>query len=264
MIVIHIDTQKDTSFLTKTYEGIDNLILLYNPTKREVNKTLREHPNEDVMMLGHGSPSGLFGHDYKSGDFFVIDYTNAELLKNRNCIGIWCYAKEFGRKYGLKGYFTSMFISNGGEAKSFGYKAKEEDVFNEVQNFSAYVNMLIKDKTPYEQWVESLQGMVDMSKDYVKFNYSNMEYFDGTQKPSSKPFDYDGYSLYETSGSTRGGYGKYSGRRWYDVDEDEEKAEAFEEFCKEQKIESEIMKDIVRKAFYEGWDSYSKYLYGEY
>ena len=105
MIVIHIDTQQDTSFLKKTYEGISNLILLYNPTKDEVNKTLEENPNEDVMMLGHGSPSGLFSHDWKG---FVIDYTNAHLLKGRNCIGIWCWAKKFAKNYGLKGYFTSL------------------------------------------------------------------------------------------------------------------------------------------------------------
>ena len=266
MIVIHIDTQKDTSFLKKTYEGIDNLILLYNPTKEEVNKTLKENPNEDVMMLGHGSTTGLFNHDFKSTDYYIIGYDNVELLKNRNCIGIWCYAKEFARKYALKGYFTSMFISNGGEAKSFGYKAEEEDVFNEVQNFSAYVNMLIKDNTPYTEWVESLQSMVDMSKDYVNFNYSNMEYFDGTQKPLTKAYDYDAYygsgSTYGKSGKTYG-YGKY-GKGWYDEDEEIEREQAFKDFCKEQHIESDIMKDIVRKAFYEGWNSYETYLYGSY
>ena len=227
MIVIHIDTQKDTSFLKKTYEGIDNLILLYNPTKEEVNKTLKENPYEDVMMLGHGSPSGLFNHDFKSKDYYIIGYDNVKLLKDRNCIGIWCYAKEFARKYALKGYFTSMFISNGGEAKSFGFnKATEEDVFNEVQNFSAYVNMLIKDNTPYTEWVESLQSMVDMNKDFVNFNYSAMEYFDGTQKPSTKPYDYDAY--YGGSGSTYGSYSKSGktygyGRSWYDIDEEEER-----------------------------------------
>ena len=260
MIVIHIDTQKDTSFLKKTYEGIDNLKLLYNPTKAEVNKTLKENPTEDVMMLGHGSTSGLFNHDFKSKDYYIIGYDNVELLKNRNCIGIWCYAKEFARKYALKGYFTSMFISNGGEAKSFGFsKATEEDVFNEVQNFSAYVNMLIKDNTPYEEWVESLQSMVDMGKDFVEFNYSAMEYFDGTQKPTTKSYyDYEGSKLYGTSGKTYG-YGK----GWYEEEDEEiEREKAFNDFCKEQKIESDIMKDIVRKAFYEGWKSYEDYLYG--
>lgn len=246
MIVIHIDTQKDTSFLKKTYEGIDNLILLYNPSKKEINKTLEENPNEDVMMLGHGGTTGLFGYDFKDG--YAIDSTNVHLLKDRNCIAIWCYAKEFGRKYGLKGYFTSMFVSNEGEAKSFRFKAKEEEVYEEVQNFSSYVNMLIKDKTPYSEWVEALQGMVDMSKDFVNFNYSNMEYFDGTQKYVPTAYDYyDGYYAGRSKGSNT-------------LTADEmmrlERECAFDDFCLANEIEGKFMKDIVKKIFYAGWDAY--------
>lgn len=254
MIVIHIDTQKDTSFLKKTYEGLDNLILLYNPTKKEINKTLEEHPTEDVMMLGHGGTTGLFGYNFKDG--YAIDATNVHLLKDRNCIAIWCYAKEFGRKYGLKGYFTSMFISNGGECKSFGYKADEEDVFAEVQNFSTYVNMLIKDKTPYSEWVEALQGMVDMSKDFVNFNYSAMEYFDGTQKPYATAYPYYGY--YDKS---------YSGKTYFDEDVDIDSLArecAFDDFCIENEIEGKWARDLAKKIFYAGWDAANDEFYRKF
>ena len=154
MIVIHIDSQKDTAFLKDCYKGIDNIILLYNPTKDEVNKTLQDNPDEDVMMLGHGSPSGLFSCDWRGN---VIDAANAHLLKGSNCIGIWCWAKKFAKAYGLKGYFTSMFISNGGEAKSFGFpNATEKEVFDEVEFFAKAVNTLIKGNVPYEEWEEDM------------------------------------------------------------------------------------------------------------
>ena len=238
MIVIHIDTQQDTSFLKKTYEGIDNLNLLYNPTKEQVNKTLEENPNEDVMMLGHGSPSGLFSHDWKG---FVIDYTNAHLLKGRNCIGIWCWAKKFAKNYGLKGYFTSMFISNEGEARTFGYNATEEEVFEEVVFFAKSINTLIIDNVPYEEWVGKLQAIADMSKPFVKYNYDAMEYFDGTQKADSAE-DTFGF-LTDTE---------------EDVERktDDEVDMWFEDYCFEHGIEGEWAREIAYPIFVAGWNSY--------
>ena len=179
MIVIHIDSQKDTTFLKRCYDGLKDTIVLYNPTKAEVNKTLEEHPTEDVMMLGHGSTSGLFSHDWKG---YVIDASNVELLKGRNCIGIWCWAKEFGRRFGLKGYFTSMFISNSSEARCYGYKAADKEVFDEVAVFADAVHELVEEGVPYYEWVNCLKRMAHVEKDFVNYNYSAMEYFDGTQK----------------------------------------------------------------------------------
>lgn len=238
MIVIHIDSQQDTSFLKKTYEGIDNLILLYNPTKAEVNKTLEENPNEDVMMLGHGSPSGLFSHDWKAN---VIDYSNAHLLKGRNCIGIWCWAKKFAKNYGLKGYFTSMFISNEGEARSLGFNANEQDVFNEVALFSERVHDLIENETPYSEWVKSLNRVADISKGFVKYNYEGMEYFDGTQKADL----------------TEGTFGFLT-----DTEEDVERKDDdevdmwFEDYCYENGIEGERAREIAYPIFVAGWNSH--------
>lgn len=183
MIVIHIDSQEDTKFLSKCYEelekhGID-VTLFYNPDRKTLEEYLKYHPNEDVMMLGHGSPSGLFSHDWRG---YIIDADNAYLLKDRDCIGIWCHAKEFGRRHGLRGYFTSMFISNEGEARCYGYSATNEDVFAEVEIFARLVRNLIIEQVPYNEWVKRLQDAADMEKDFVNYNYSAMEYFDGTQR----------------------------------------------------------------------------------
>lgn len=239
MIVIHIDSQQDTSFLKKTYEGIDNLILLYNPTKEEVNKTLQDNPDEDVMMLGHGSPSGLFSADWRGN---VIDATNAHLLKGRNCVGIWCWAKKFAKNYGLKGYFTSMFISNEGEARGYGYYGyTEEEIFNEVELFSIRINNLIKSGRPQDEWVGALQADADMSKGFVKYNYENMEYFDGTQKADF----------------AEGTFGFLT-----DTEEDVERKDDgevdmwFEDYCYEHGIEGDWAKEIAYPIFVAGWNSH--------
>jgi hypothetical protein len=263
MIVIHIDSQKDTAFLKECYKGIENLTLLYNPSKTEVNKVLSENPNEDVMMLGHGSPSGLFSHDWKGN---VIDYTNVHLLKGRNCIGIWCFAKKFAKNYGLKGYFTNMFISNAGEAKAYGYKATDEEVFAEVEFFSKAVNTLVVDGVPYGEWVGKLQSIANMDKDFVEFNYSAMEYFDGTQKPDPKVytlFDDD----YSAGSSMPISTYPYTYPRDYEDDlersTDSEVDMWFEDYCTEHGIEGDWAKELAKPIFVAGWNS-RKYADGDY
>ena len=247
IIVIHIDTQEDTKFLTKCYEGLTDAKVMVNPTKAEVNEMLKANPTDKVMMLGHGGGGGLFGADWKGN---VIDYSNANLLKDRECIGIWCYAKNFARNYGLKGYFTSMFISNEGEAKCFRYKATEEEVFEEVALFAERVNTLVKNETPLNEWVEKLQEQADYNKPFVEFNYANMEYFDGTQQPTY-PTYYGGY------------YGGYSGNTtttpaptYKGWSMEEEMETYFKDYCKKNGIKGKKEKALARKIFKAGWDAY--------
>lgn len=259
MIVIHIDSQKDTAFLKICYEGLDNVKLLYNPSRADIDKTLRDNPNEDVMMLGHGSPTGLFGTDWRG---WAIDASNAKLLKDRNCIGIWCYAKDFGRNFGLKGYFTSMFVSNASEARCHHFKGTDEEIFAEVEVFAKAVNELIKNGTPYEDWVDSLQSGADMSKDFVKYNYENMEYFDGTQKAPAKDF----YSMPLWAGEDTI-IDEYSAedfeisKRLIDADEVDYINETFDEFIKFQYPNAtEQEKTMMHDAFLFGWMQKDDYL----
>ena len=116
MIVIHVDTMEDTTRLKKTYEGLENVTLLYNPTKEEVVAQLKRDDDPLVMCLGHGTTSGLFGTSWLN---YVVDRSIVDLLKDRKVIGIWCFARSFAERYGLQGYFTSMFVSNWDETYSF-------------------------------------------------------------------------------------------------------------------------------------------------
>lgn len=175
-IVIHIDSMADTGFLKKCYEGLDNIFLLYNPTKEEVNSTLYLNPSARVMMLGHGSSNGLFS---KGWDGMVIDSSNAHLLVGRECIGIWCHAWEFAAKYGLKGFFTGMFISNLSESRGYGFTAKEKDVYDEVAKFSEMVNNLIKEDVPMDKWLGVVWKERTLCEgfEFVEWNYKQIRYF---------------------------------------------------------------------------------------
>ena len=176
MIVIHVDSMEDTARLKKAYEGLKNVTLLYNPTKEEVIEELQLNDDPLVMCLGHGTTSGLFGTSWLG---FVVDRSMADLLKSRKMIGIWCFASSFAERYGLHGYFTSMFISNINEAEGFGFADNtNEDILNEINLFCGKINTYLKEDTPMDQWVTDLQATCHKEKDFVRFNYDGMRYRD--------------------------------------------------------------------------------------
>lgn len=176
MIVIHIDTMADTARLRRAYEGLDNVTLLYNPSRMRVERELRTNNDRVVMLLGHGSRYGLFSRNWYG---FIIDRNNAYLLQDRLVIGIWCYASEFADMCGLHGYFTSMFISNMGEAISLGFPNNEEsDIFAEIDYFCDQIHDFIANNTEMSTWVDILQESCHREKDFVRFNYEAMAFYD--------------------------------------------------------------------------------------
>jgi hypothetical protein len=177
MIAIFMDTKEDTNTFAPLFNNID-CTLLTNPTKEEVREVLTANPTETLMCLGHGSPMGLFGADWEG---FVLDSTMVPLLKDREMIGIWCYASDFARKHNLKGFFTYMFISNVLEARCHGrgQGVTDEMVYEENMKFSNSINELITNKTPLTEWVETLYENCNHELSFVEYNYSNLSYFDG-------------------------------------------------------------------------------------
>lgn len=177
MIVVFVNSMEDTATFSRLYDGLEDVTLLYNPTREEVENVLRERPTERLMCLGHGSARGLFSHDFKG---YLIDRNTTPLLQTREMIGIWCYASDFARLNNLRGFFTYMFISNPQEA--FHHRCgevSEEVVFEENRLFSQRVNNLIREDAPMEDWVERLFDSANTELEFVNFNYSNLSYFDG-------------------------------------------------------------------------------------
>ena len=169
MIVVHVNTMPDTARMTACYEGLPDLIVLTNPGYGAVKKVLKEHPQETVMLMGHGSAKGLFTGDMKG---FLIDSKDVYLLRDRVVIGLWCYAAEFADKYGLHGFFSSMFISNLEEALWFNYyETDAKEVDKEFDLYCIRIHELLRSKTPLDEWVKYLQDRADISKGFVRFNY---------------------------------------------------------------------------------------------
>ena len=176
MIAIFMNTMEDTNTFAPLFEGLDCGVLV-NPTRAEVIEVLEQNPTETLLCLGHGSPRGLFASDWQG---YVIDSSMSYLLKDREMIGIWCYASDFARMNNLKGFFTYMFISNANEASIHHCgEVTDELIYEENLKFSNAINTFIKEGKPMEEWVETLYESCNSDLPFVEFNYSNLAYFDG-------------------------------------------------------------------------------------
>lgn len=118
-LVIH-PQDKSTDFLRPIYAGLDDVTLVTGGwTQTQIREAIRMH--DQVMMMGHGSPNGLFAvgqfeptNPYSS---YVIGASMVwELSQKDNNIFIWCNADQFVQRHGLKGFYSGMFVSEVGEA----------------------------------------------------------------------------------------------------------------------------------------------------
>ena len=182
MIVVYVNSMEDTATFDAIYRNLnEDTIILHNPSRADVDAILTERPTETLLCFGHGSPRGLFSHDFSG---MLIDAESVPLLVNREMIGIWCYASNFGVAHNLRGFFTYMFISNQQEC-AFNRCGWYDNsvIFAENRLFAERINTLIRENTPLEQWVEILYESRNADLPFVEFNYGNLSYLDGYGTP---------------------------------------------------------------------------------
>ena len=132
-LVIH-PQDKSTVFLKGIYELIpeeDKTVLVTGATDKEIRELIQSH--DRVMMMGHGSPHGLFSvGGFKGKSPYLINKTHVELLNEKeDNVFIWCNADMFVTFYDLKGFYTGMFISEVGEAYYCGLPGTSQDLVEE-------------------------------------------------------------------------------------------------------------------------------------
>ena len=129
-LVIHPE-DRSTDFLKPIYENVSDASIIHGGvSKTQIKQLITEH--DRIMMMGHGSPSGLFSCAKFGGDNdysgFIIDQTMVEELSSKECIFIWCNADQFVTKHNLKGLYSGMFISEVGEATYCGLPGTPQSV----------------------------------------------------------------------------------------------------------------------------------------
>lgn len=149
-VVIHPD-DRTTDFLKQIYEGKDWTVITKRKeqlNRKEFIKTLQEH--DRIIMMGHGYPGGLF-----------MSYINPEIvsvLREKECVCIWCNADQFVEKYGLKGFYTGMFISEVAEANWFNIDTDQSAVDYSNQLFTRLVTENIDNDNIHSVLKESYVG----------------------------------------------------------------------------------------------------------
>ena len=122
-LVIHL-ADPSTNFLKEIYLGKTWDIINHDLYTNEQLKTIISEYDR-IVMLGHGSPMGLF-----SNNGYLIDDSFSELLKTKECVCIWCNADLYFKRHKLKGFYSGMFISEVIEAEYYNILDSSEKMVN--------------------------------------------------------------------------------------------------------------------------------------
>lgn len=168
-----------TDFLKPIYASIqDKTVVNGVVSKTEIRELIKSHHR--VIMLGHGTPDGLMSvGQFPDDDFHIVDDSLVELLRNKtDNLYIWCHADQFGRRHGLDGFFTGMFISEVDEAIYYGFGDVSWDDINESNcRFSTIVGKYIND--PLEILFDHLicdYGILARNNIVARFNIVRLGY----------------------------------------------------------------------------------------
>jgi hypothetical protein len=135
-LIIH-PADASTDFLKPIYANISDAIILNGgASKDQVKELITQH--DRIIMLGHGSPFGLFSiGQFMGNNGYIIDSTMVDVLKHVECISIWCNADKFMVKHELNGFYSGMFISEVGEAMYCGLPGTPQETVDASNHYFA-------------------------------------------------------------------------------------------------------------------------------
>jgi len=175
-LIIHPEDES-TFFLDLVYKPIENkTVVTGGVSKTELMTLIREH--DRVMMMGHGSPAGLFSiNKFNNCGAYIIDQQMVPLLKEKkDNVFIWCNADKFVEIFGLEGFYSGMFISEVGEAYYCGLPGTEQDQVDE-SNYG-FVNIIAKyineDKNVIHENVKKEYGIIAEENPIALYNNNRL------------------------------------------------------------------------------------------
>ena len=108
----------------------------------------------------------------------AVDASMASDIHAERVIAVWCHASSFAEANHLYGFWSSMFISNSGEARMCGYPGvTQETIVSETYKFWRDANTLLKNDVPLDEWIDSLVEMGNMNYPTTQFNYGGLRYY---------------------------------------------------------------------------------------
>ena len=109
---------------------------------------------------------------------YAVDSSMAKDIHAERVIAVWCHASEYAERHKLYGFWSSMFISNSGEARFCGiYDVPQQTIVDETVKFWRDANSLLKNNVPLDQWIDHLMEMGNLNYKTTKFNYDGLRYY---------------------------------------------------------------------------------------
>ena len=153
-LVIH-PQDDSTDFLCKIYKDTDWTVINSTVSKKFLKDSIKSH--DRIIMMGHGCDRGLFNSNFD----VVIDSNLVYLLRDKDCIAIWCNADMFFTKYKLKGLYTGMIISEYTEAQ---YESVTT-TFYEVEKSNELFSKAMRDGITDDGFdIDLIQSVYDISE----------------------------------------------------------------------------------------------------
>jgi len=175
-LIVHPEDYS-TKFLDIVYAPIENKTLVTGGvSKTELMTLIQEH--DRVMMMGHGSPGGLFSiGKFKNAGAYIIDQSMVPYLKSKkDNVFIWCNADRFVETFDLKGFYSGMFISETGEATYCGLPGTKQEVVDESNfGFCNIIAKYIKEETnAIHENVKKEYGLIAENNPVALYNHNRL------------------------------------------------------------------------------------------
>jgi len=168
-LVLH-PKDSSTDFLSEIYKGTDWTVITSNKSKGDLKRIIKEY--DRIIMLGHGSEEGLYDFTYKR---FVINSDLVYLLREKQCVCIWCNANVFFEKYGLKGFYTGMIVSDIDEAYYFSLPCDWDSIVESNTLFSSSIKESINSDDMLH--IAKMKYVSDVNP-IINYNKNNLFYAD--------------------------------------------------------------------------------------
>jgi hypothetical protein len=166
-LIIH-PKDATTDFMKVAYEDVPyKTIITGEISQQDVHKEIMNH--DRIIMIGHGSPYGLFNVSNFKTNEYIININSVPFLKHKENIMIWCDADALVNEHNLKGFYTGMFISELAEAVRYNIETTEEIIASSNNVFAAMLGSHINDD------IETLYKNV--KEKYAKFAISRVAEF---------------------------------------------------------------------------------------
>jgi len=174
-LIIH-PADASTDFLKPIYANISDAIILNGgASKDQVKELMTQH--DRIIMLGHGSPFGLFSiGQFMGNNGYIIDSTMVDVLKHVECISIWCNADKFMVKHELNGFYSGMFISEVGEAFYCGLPGTPQETVDASNHYFAQLlgEVINEPLSAINDYVTDNYGLLTEDNPIALYNYNRL------------------------------------------------------------------------------------------